>query len=460
MDGRRLSTLLLIVAASTAPVGRAHAQPPVASEPAQTVSPPVLVVPEAVPPVENPFAGDLFGRSKLTGDWWGARSALADHGVKIDVFATQFYQGVAGGGREQAFDYGGRLDYLLSADGQKLGLWQGLFFDLHAETRFGEDVNTNSGLIAPPNLAMNFPAAGREVTSITGLKLTQALSERFVLFAGKLNTLDALPLRFNPGGTTGLPFLGGFQSSPLVFNPIAARTVPYSAAGAGFAVLQDLQPLFSFTVLDPLERATKGAEDLFTRGVTLVPDLVLRGKPFGRPGLLNVGGTYSSSRYRTLDPATYLSLFQVGQLGAALAAGGPTETGSWSVYVNGYQSLWVDPCDEGRNWGVFAAGGISDGNPNPIRYSVAGGVGGRSMLPGRTLDTFGVGYYYLGLSEGLKRVGRPLVRPLRDEYGVELFYNAALTPWCRLTPNFTIARPAISRLDTVLITGLRLQLAF
>lgn len=349
MDGRRLRTLLLLAVLGSPLAPTAHAQHPAPTVPA-AVPPAEAAVPEAapvaVPPAENPYAGDLLTRSKLTGDWWGTRSTLADRGVKLDVYATQFYQGVARGGREQAFEYGGRLDYLLNVDGQMLGLWQGLFLDLHAETRYGQDINGDSGLIAPPNLAMNFPAAGRNVTSITGLKLTQALSERFVLFAGKLNTLDAFPLRFNPAGSTGLPFLGGFQSSALVFNPIAARTVPYSTAGAGFAVLKDLQPTLSFTVLNPQERATTGADDLYARGVTLVPDLVLRGKPFGRPGLLNVGGTYSNARYRTLDPATYLDLFQTGQLGAALAGGGPLIRESWAVYANGYQSLWVDPCDE------------------------------------------------------------------------------------------------------------------
>ena len=464
MDGRRLPTLFLLLSLGTIPVGSAQSQQPAATPmPAEvvplldTTMPAEITAP--IPAVESPYVGDLLSRSKLTGDWWGTRSALAERGVTFDLFATQFYQGVARGGQEQDFDYGGRLDYLLKVDGQKLGLWQGLFFDMHAETRFGNDINTNSGLLAPPNLAMNFPAAGRNITSITGLKLTQALSENFVVYSGKLNTLDEFPLRFNPAGTTGLPFLGGFQSSALVFNPIAARTVPYSAAGAGFAVLKEFQPVFSFTVFDPEERATKGAEDLFARGVTLVPDFILRGKPFGRPAVLNLGGTYSNSQYRALDPATYLDLFRAGQLGNALANDGPTATNSWSVYANGYQSLWVDPCDEKRNWGVFAAGGISDGNPNPIRYSLSGGIGGRSMLPGRTLDTFGVGYYYLGLSDQVKQLARPF-RPLRDEYGVELFYNIALTPWCRLTPNFTVARPSTVGLDTTIITGLRLQLAF
>jgi porin len=444
MDGRRLWTLLFFIGLGACPGARA--EEPVASPAPETA-------------VENPLAGDFWSRLKLTGDWGGARSALAERGMTIDIYNTNFYQGLTSGGRRQGFDFGGRVDYLFHGDGEKMGLWQGLFIDLHAETRYGRDINRNSGLIAPPNLAMNFPAAGSNITSITGLKLTQALSEQFAVYAGKLNTLDAFPLRFNPAGTTGLPFLGGFQTSPLVFNPIAARTVPYSAAGAGFAILKDREPLFSMTVLDPEERATAGVENLFNRGVTLIPDLILQGKAFGRPAFLNIGGTYSTASYRTLDPTTYLDLFRAGQLGAALANGGPTVRDSWSIYANGYQALWVDPCDEKRNWGLFAVGGISDGNPNPIHYNFSVGVGGRSMIPGRQLDTFGVGYYYLSLSDQLKRLTRPIL-PLQDEYGVELFYNLAVTPWCRLTPNLTIARPAENRLDTSIMTGVRLQLAF
>lgn len=51
----------------------------------------------------------------------------------------------------------------------------------------------------------------------------------------------------------------------------------------------------------------------------------------------------------------------------------PVETGSWCTYTNIYQSLWVDPCDETRTWGLFGQFGISDGNPNPIRYAASGG---------------------------------------------------------------------------------------
>ncbi len=346
----------------------------------------------------------------------------------------------------------------MNLDGQKLGLWQGLFVDLHGETRYGQDTNGIDGLVLPSNLPMLFPGKNLSITSLTGLKITQALSEQFAVYFGKINTLDEYPLRYSPGLGNNRPGLGGFSNSSLVFNTIYTRTLPYSGAAAGFAILKGPLPIFTFTVFDPQERATTGFENLFDRGVTIVPDMVLRGKLFDRPGLLNIGGTYSNSKYGSLDPSSYLSaaFFQSLLQRSPVI---PQETGSWSVYTNFYQSIWVDSSDEKRTWGVFGQFGISDGNPNPIRFTATGGIGGRSMLRGRTFDTFGLGYYYLGLSENLKNLARPIT-PIRDEFGVELFYNYAITPWCRLTPNFQVARPSMTRFDTTILAGLRLQLLF
>lgn len=407
-----------------------------------------------------PDLSQVFSESKLSGDWFGARSSLAEEGgVTFDLYSTQYYQGVTRGGLERDFEFGGRLDYLLNVDGHTAGLWQGSFLNLHAETRYGTDINPIDGLLAPSNTAMSFPTPDQHLTSITGLKFTQALSENFVVYGGKINTLDEFPLRYGKTWGGGPPALLGFQSMSLVFNPIAARTVPYSTGGIGFAFLADLKPVFAVTFLDPEERSDKGLEHLYARGVTIVPDLVLEGEFLGGPALLNIGGAYGTADYRTLDPAAYLNLLLLGDLQAAVAAGGPVESGSWSIYANGYQSLWVDPDEPGRNWGVFGCWGLSDGNPNPIHYTLAIGIGGRSMLPDRDLDVFGVGFYYLGLSDELKRL-TALIQPQQDEYGAELFYNLALTPWCRLTPNVQVGRPSTRATDTMLATGIRLQLIF
>jgi porin len=400
----------------------------------------------------------LFERSTLTGDWFGFGPEMKKRGLRLQVFNTQYFGGVVSGGREQDFEYGGRLDYLANLDGQKAGLWQGLFLSMHAETRYGKDVNSIDGLLAPSNIAMNFPDATANVTSITGLKLTQALSESFAIYGGKLNSLDDFAIGY--GRATGnLPMLAGFQAMALVANPIGARTIPYSSIGAGTALIVDKKPLLTLTVIDPEDRSTKGAQDLFERGVTIISDLTVEEDMFGMPSVLNLGGIYSNSKYRTLDPASYLNLIELGELQQAIVNGGPVETGSWALYGNASRALWVDPCDRSRRWAVFAGAGISDGNPNPLKYTISAGIGGRTMNSNRPLDAFGLGYFYLGLSDEIKRL-TSVFRPQRDEHGFEMFYNAAITPWCRLTPNFQVITPSSIARDTTLITGIRLHAIF
>ena len=155
---------------------------------------------------------------------------LAGHGITLDVSNTQFYQGVTSGGLEQEFRYGGRNDYFLNADGEKLGLWKGSFLTLHGETRYGQSANSLTGALMPVNLMLAVPQPNGSITALTGVKFTQFLSENILVYAGKINTLDDFkqPL-------TGAGALTGFQNTAFMLNPVYARTVPYSTFGAGFA---------------------------------------------------------------------------------------------------------------------------------------------------------------------------------------------------------------------------------
>jgi len=130
--------------------------------------------------------GTIFERTKLTGNWWGARDALAAHGVEMNFSLTQFYQGVTNGGNDSGFEYGGKLDFYLMLDGGKSGLWPGFSVTTHLETRYGEDVNDIDGMFSLGNFNMAFPKAEKTDTGITALKLTQTLGNHFMLIAGKL----------------------------------------------------------------------------------------------------------------------------------------------------------------------------------------------------------------------------------------------------------------------------------
>jgi porin len=108
---------------------------------------------------------------------------------------------------------------------------------------------------------------------------------------------------------------------------------------------------------------------------------------------------------------------------------------------------------------VFGLFGFSDANPNPVAWIATVGVGGTSLLPGRSRDTFGVGYYFAGVSNMLINSLEP-VSPVGDEEGVELFYNVEVAKWFRVTPDLQILNPTRQDAETAVVAGLRAQLVF
>jgi porin len=400
---------------------------------------------KAVPP----FDGPIHGRPKLTGDWFGARSSLRDRGITFDVSTTQFYQGLATGGLEQSFPYGGRNDYFLTLDGGKLGLWNGFFVHVHGETRYGESANFITGALSPVNEYLLVPGSDGIVSGLTGFKITQFLSKDMLVFAGKINLLDEIhqPLT----GATGLE---GFQNVSLIFNPILARTLPYSTFGAGIVHLEDGHPVLALSVFDTRDRSTSSVfDDLFDNGATIFGAAVLPTQFLGLPGHQGIEAAYSSGRYANITESPYLD--PVGDL----VFPGPLQTGSWAIGYLFDQALWVAADDPKRMWGLFGKFGIADDNPNPLHWTATAGIAGASPIPSRQADTFGIGYYYLGISELLKAAARPLT-PLRNEQGVEIYYNARVTPWFQLTPDLQILDPFQDGVDTALLFGLRAKLDF
>jgi porin len=137
------------------------------------------------------------------------------------------------------------------------------------------------------------------------------------------------------------------------------------------------------------------------------------------------------------------------------------------------QTLWQNPADPTKAWGLFGQVGFGDGNPNSLKWQALGGIGGTSLLPGRPNDKFGVGGFYYGYSNDLKEGLAPLLK-LGDEYGAELFYNLAITKWFRVTADLQVIAPAIksqviapplinptvANNATVVILGLRGQVTF
>lgn len=372
-------------------------------------------------------------------------------GITFDADVTQFYQGVANGGREQEFFYGGHGDYVLNIDGEKLIGQEGLFLQVRGEHRFGQDVNASTGALMPASILMSLPVFDETDFVLSELTFTQFFSENFAVFLGKAAAIEGDPNQFAAGR-------GREQFSNLAFvaNPVPLNAMPYSTLTAGFVYTADPQfnQYFKFLIRNPTDTTTtSGFDELFAEGVTLAVDGRLHTNFFGKSGHQLAGAVWTSREFNALgqDPRI---LFP--PLGIPIER----KSGSWTLFYNFDQYLVVDPCNSDRGWGLFGRAAISDGNPNPLHWFASLGVGGSSPIPRRESDSFGVGWYYLGLSDEIGPIATALLLP-RDETGVELYYKAQVSEWFEVTADLQVIEPAIRRgATTAVVAGLRANIEF
>jgi len=406
---------------------------------------------EVAPPAPRqtptpPWSGDIWTRSQLTGDWLGARPELAEHGLTFLGDFTQYYQGVASGGLAQRFAYGGRADYLIDLDSRKMGLWAGGHLDLRSETRFGQDVNAIDGEVAPTNFAMALPRDNQNVTALTGLQFTQEFSENFSIFFGRLDLLDGTPAAYDKGMR-----LNYFWNSAMQNNLSRIFLLP-TTLGGGFVVRDMAEPVFNFYLLDThYTPTTSGLPTLFSNGVLLYGEYHLRTNWFDQPGHSNVGLLYSTASRSILDLSPYAQIVAI-KAGASLE----TKTSAWTVTYHLDQVLFADPENPKHNWALNSDAGITDGDPNPVKWFANVSLVGSSPIRSRANDTIGIGFYHLQASNlaVIQNLG------FTAENGVELFYNVAVTPWFHLTPDLQVIDPAQRNNPTTILVGIRGRLSF
>ena len=402
-------------------------------------------------------------RTHLTGDWGGARTRLAQHGIIVDFQVTQFYQGVVDGALDSGMKYGVKGDYYFTFLGEPLGLWKGLIVNAHLETRAGDDVNALTGL-SPANANMLMPDSG-DTTALTQLIAIQMVSKQVGVITGKLNAFDFVDMVFHTGrGVDGfmntslvLPIgLGGTLTTGL---PLAFLLKFKGKEVQGFAGAYDPNNCATTSCLDPLldDGPAYAAFWKFYHG---------SGDVGPRSSYTSFGGTYSTKEYTVVDPQSLA--FVPGQ-GLSL-----TQTQqSWSIFsVLNYQ-LWADTSNPNRAVNFRGMYTITDGEANAIKWTATAALETNGPIRGRDKDTFGVGYFHNELSSSFKNTVGPLLSvaatvvnrertriAIEDTDGFEAYYVAQLTPWFALTGDLQVITETLSSEDTKLVTGLRANLTF
>jgi len=441
-------------------------------------------------PVDVPatWGGDLSSRPRLTGSWDGLRDKLGKKGVVLDVDVLGTTQGVTNGGKDTGWDIWGTSEYTLNVDTQKLGLWPGGFLKVYGMSSFGHSVNQRTGAIVPVNTATLLPKPFDPTSALMNLSFMQFLSPKFGLIAGKLYTLGGDDNAFAHN------FRSDFMNTALDFNT-ALALFPFSAFGGGLVVLPWDGAVLTASVIDP--SGTPNDNDIskaFKDGVLVGSEGRVTVKPFGLVGHQLLGFGWSNKERLSLqqDPANLARLAlnerfpRLGDPGpvlerilarffpALLVPAQPANRvdNTWSLYYNFDQYLWNPGGDPTRGIGVFFRFGTSDGVANPVKYAYNVGIGGNGVVPGRPLDSFGIGWARTEFSNNFfPFLRQQLDLGLNREDAVEMYYNASLTRWLNASLDLQIIDSGLKKtldsssgrlqdMDTAVVAGFRLYTRF
>lgn len=446
-------------------------------------------------PVEIPatWGGDLATRPRLTGDWGGARDDLGRRGIVFDVDLLSTPQAVLGGGARTGAYYWGTATYTINLDTGKAGLWPGGFFKIQASSGFGSSISRAASTIVPVNTALLSPSLSGPATGLEHLTFTQFLSPKFGGFFGKIYTLDAAKGEFAGDARTQ------FMNTALTL-PMASALVPISAFGGGLIALPSENLIFSAIAIDP--SGTVLDNDLgsaFSDGVMLIANGKLTVRPFGLLGHQTITGIWSDkSRVSLVQDPSNLGRMLLTSKFPALADPGPLlnrilerhfpgllvpvqpanrESSTWAITYGFDQYIWQPAGDSKRGIGIFFNFGASDGRANPVAYSFNVGIGAKGIIPGRPDDNLGIGWARTQFSDNFAPFLRErLSLGLEREDVVEMYYNAAVTPWMNVGLDLQVIKPGLSRLpnaggsvgegnllrssQTTVVGGLRLQARF
>ena len=442
-------------------------------------------------PTPDTWGGDIFSRPRLTGDWGGLRDDLAKKGVVLDVDLLATPQDVVSGGRNTGGDFWGNVDYTLNVDTQKLGLWPGGFFKIEGDTGFGSNVFRGSGAIVPVNTAALIPAPNNNTSALMNATFMQFLSPQFGLYVGKINMFDFTKTEFYGDYAT--------QFENAAFNfPMTTNQVPISSFGGGLIALPRDDIVLSAMVLGASGTPTNDSvSQAFNDGVTVVAGGQVTIKPFGLVGHQSLAFNWDDrERFSLAQDPTNIALLLLKDRFPRLANPGPVLTqilqrffpvlltstqpanrsnSSWSMNYGFDQYFWQPDGDPKHGVGLFFNFGASDGNPNPISYSFLTGIGGKGVIPGRPDDSFGLGFARSQFSSAFVPFLRQALNlGLHHEDAVEMYYNAALTPWLSATADLQIVDPGLKKslsssarllpllanVDAAVVAGVRLRVRF
>lgn len=385
---------------------------------------------------------DLWHRERLTGNWGGLRTALEDAGIMLGITDTSEVLGNVSGGLRRGAVFEGKTTFELEFNLEKLMGWQGGRVLVSAYQIHGRGLSANyvGNLLTVSN-----------IETVTGTRLADMYIEQS-LFDDMLNirvgqfaadeeflTSDVAGVFINSTfgwpGINGVDLPGGGPAYPYSTPGVRVRYTPNDAwsVQAGF---YNGNPLG--------RRGDPGGIEFPLDGLFAIAEVTYsdkRGKETpGLGGTYKLGAWYNSLRFNDLHlDSTGLSLAD------PLTTGVPaSHSGNFGLYASVDHMLWrKSGTEDGGLAGFLRIATTPQQNRSPIYVYLDAGLTWKGTFPGRDDDIVGIAFAWANLSHSLRSLDRDTIafsgisQPIQSsEMVLELTYQAPITPWLVLQPDF------------------------
>lgn len=413
------------------------------------------------------YKGTILERSFLTGDWNGTRTDWANHGVQLGLETLSWGGSVVDGGIRDDDEYGTNITYKMKFDLMRAGILPGALIDIRAESRFGDNINPNAGTAVPNFTASLVPVDYDNLDksaefAVTNLTYTQFLAEWFGVFLGKVDTFENGDLNEFASGRGRTQFF----NYNLNYGP-QTLIVPASTPAIGAIFLPNKNLTISSSLLSATDCSYAFAgcfDDFSDQGRIWANAATLQYRLADLPGGFNLNGLYFYDQdFRELGSLA------INPGDGTAGAVSSTDDESWLGVISGWQYVYAKDTGAGpldlankrpdlEGIGVFSRVGFADEDTNPFKLSISGGIGGRGLIPTRTNDVYGLGYFYNDVNSN--RFTDEALGTENHTQGVEVFYNLAITPAAKLTADFQWLQPAVQDVDDAYVLSGRLHFVF
>lgn len=378
----------------------------------------------------------------LTGDWFGARTALSDKGLtfEADYYGTLFVNASGGSNTQRAIEYTNYVSLGLTFDTGKAGLWKGGEIYLLGEGRWGPSISDHVGDVTGVNID-----SYRDVNQVTEYWFRQSISDDLLWL--KLGKIDA------GSDFAVLDTAAEFVNYSMSYNiTIPQPIAPDAALGAIVGTKPCEWFYFQAGVFDAeaiggqwgFHSAFHDEPESFTiceAGIR--PKWKLGGREL--PGAYKLG-----SWYRTSDEDVIFN-----DLGGRRAP--RTQTGNYGVYVAIDQLVFKEneAGDDAQGLGLFFQYGWCPDDYNEINETYGGGLAYTGLVPTRDADMFGAGLVLANFSGVVQDLEKR-----HSETATEVFYRIQLTPWWSLQPDLQYIFSPNGDGQDAFVVGIRTQISF